>query len=98
MRGKARSSAKRVAPVTLATASTFRKALPTMLEGWKDGTLERFSRSIFPSFCCFPAIQLLSSGLRDFPPHPCPCEFYGLVDLDVAGAAAEVAREGVLDV
>src|SRR6266566_239949 len=97
IRGNARSSAKRVVPVTFATASTLRRALPIMFERWTDGTLERFSRSIFPSFLPLPAIQRFSSGLRDFPPHPRRRQLHRLIDLDVASAATEVAREGLLD-
>src|SRR6266699_3569307 len=68
VRGNARSSAKRVAPVTFATASTFRIAFPMIL--------------------C-PAMDHL--------PHALGRELDGFVDLDVAGAAAEVARQRVLD-
>src|SRR5712664_2121861 len=79
IRGKARSSANRVAPVTFATASTFRSALPMTRDGLRV------------------PIQRLSRGLRDFPPHPRRGELDRLIDLDVAGAAAEVAGERVLD-
>src|SRR6266568_458672 len=68
IRGNARSSAKRVVPVTFATASTFRIAFPMIL--------------------C-PAMDHL--------PHALGRELDGFVDLDVAGAAAEVARQRVLD-
>src|ERR1041385_8818253 len=63
MRGNARSSAKRVAPVTFATASTFRSALPMIL-------------------CTL---------------HPVGGELDRFVDLEVAGAATEVSRQGFLD-
>src|ERR1051325_334741 len=64
MRGNARSSAKRVAPVTFATASTFRSALPMIL-------------------CTL---------------HPLGGELDRFVNLEVAGAAAEVSGQGFLDV
>src|SRR6266852_2395512 len=78
MRGNHRSSANRVAPVTFATASTLRSALPM--------TVRLLS-----------AIQQFPGGLRDFPPHPGGGQLHRLVDLDVAGAAAEVAGQRVLD-
>src|SRR5213593_2730788 len=97
MRGKARSSAKRVAPVTLATASTLRSAFP-MTECLTVGMLEGGSPSNLPTFPRLAvAIQRFPGGLRDFPTHPCGSQLYRLVDLDVAGAAAEVARQSVLD-
>src|ERR1051325_9265249 len=64
MRGNARSSAKRFAPVTFATASTFRSALPMIL-------------------CTL---------------HPLGGELDRFVNLEVAGAAAEVSGQGFLDV
>src|SRR5580765_6773468 len=77
MRGKKRSSANRVAPVTFATASTLRSALPIMR---RLLAIERFSR-----------------GFGLFPAHSRGSQLYGLVDLDVAGTAAQVACERVLD-
>src|SRR5438445_11970063 len=62
MRGNDKSSANRVAPVTFATASTLRSALP----------------------------MLLCSAIHRFL-HALGRELDGFVDLDVAGAAAEVA-------
>src|SRR2546425_7031910 len=76
MRGNARSSANRVAPVTFATASTFRSAFPMTL--------------------CL-AIQRFPFRLGFFTLHPRRRELYGFVDLDVAGAAAEVAGERLFD-
>src|SRR5256885_17268391 len=76
MRGSVRSSAKRVAPVTFATASTFRSALPMMLRA----AIQRFPRRL-----CFLAAHARRRQLD------------GLVDLDVAGTATEVAGECVLD-
>src|SRR5438132_6766293 len=76
MRGNARSSANRVAPVTFATASIFRSAFPMTL--------------------CL-AIQRFPLRLDPFTPHPRRRELYGFVDLDVAGAAAEVACKSVFD-
>src|SRR2546422_1167677 len=76
MRGNARSSAKRVAPVTFSTASTFRSAFPMTL--------------------CL-AIQRFPFRLGFFAPHARRRQLHRLIDLDVAGAAAEVAGERVLD-
>src|SRR5438552_15076857 len=78
MRGNHRSSANRVAPVTFATASTLRSALPM--------TVRLLS-----------AIQRFPRGLRDFPPHPGGRQLPGRVDLDVSGAATQVAGQRVLD-
>src|SRR5207237_8735720 len=76
LRGNVGSSAKRVAPVTFATASTFRSALPMTLRA----AIQRFPRRL----------GLLAAHARRR-------QLDGLVDLDVAGAAAEVAGECVLD-
>src|SRR6266850_6486644 len=97
MRGRLRSSAKRVAPVTLATASILRSAFP-MIECWTVGMLEGGVPSNLPTFPRLPlAIQRLSSGLGSFPSHPRPGQLHRLVDLEVAGTAAEVSGERVLD-
>src|SRR5439155_420565 len=83
MRGKARSSAKRVAPVTLATASTLRSAFP-MTECLTVGMLEGGLPSNLPTFPRLAvAIQRFPGGLRDFPTHPCRSQLDRLVDLDV---------------
>src|SRR5258708_3289117 len=102
MRGRARSSANFVAPVTLATASTLRSALPIMrvfpldgsTVGWRAARLgvEASKRPLR-----LPAIQALPRRLRPLAPHSCRRQLHRLVDLDVAGAAAEVAGEGLLD-
>src|SRR5467141_285218 len=63
IRGNVRSSAKRVAPVTFATASTLRRAFPMTL-------------------CML---------------HPLRGQFDRFINLDIAGAAAQVAGERVLD-
>src|SRR5881397_3615184 len=78
MRGRNRSSANRVAPVTLAVASTLRRALPT-------------TRSLASP------IQGLRCRLGLFTAHACGRQLHRLVDLDVAGTAAQVARERELD-
>src|SRR6266700_3305044 len=82
MRGRNRSSANRVMPVTFAVASTLRWALPTT---WN------------PAGFLADAIQRLRRRLRVLPPHAGRRQFDCLVDLDVTGAAAEVARERLLD-
>src|SRR5213595_2398013 len=76
MRGNARSSANLVTPVTFATASILRCALPTTL---------------------WPAIERLPRRLNLFASHAGRGELDRFVDLDVTGAATEVAREGLLD-
>src|SRR6266851_1497073 len=98
IRGNARSSAKRVAPVTFATASTFRSAFPMTLEGWTVGMLEGGLPSNFPTFPRLRvAIQRLPRGLREFASHPRRGQLDRFIDLDIAGAAAEVTGERVLD-
>src|SRR5438132_9557692 len=87
MRGRNRSSANFVAPVTLAVASTLRRALPTIRNSWATA-----------AFFLPPAIQTLRRRPRILAAQEGRGQFDGLVDLDVAGAAAEVAREGGLDV
>src|SRR6266849_6510692 len=76
IRGKARSSANRVAPVTFATASTLRSAFPMTL--------------------CL-AIQRFPFRLGFLTPHPRRGQLDCLVDLDVAGAATQVACERLFD-
>src|SRR5882762_11332828 len=89
MRGNARSSANRVAPVTFATASTFRSAFPIIRrsDGLTAGRFDAFLQ----------AIKRFSSWFSPFPAHACRGQLYRLIDLDVAGATAEVARQSVLD-
>src|SRR5437763_15681223 len=81
MRGRNRSSANRVVPVTFAVASTFRSAFPTT------------RKARLPD-----AIQALRCRLGPLAAHAGRRQLHGLVDLDVARAAAEVARQRVLDV
>src|SRR5213593_5219191 len=83
MRGRNRSSANRVTPVTFAVASTLRWAFPTT----------RNPVGFLPE-----AIQGLRYRLRVLAPHPSGRQLDGFVDLDVAGAAAEVAGQCLLDV
>src|SRR5207249_11463174 len=83
-----RSSAKRVAPVTFEVASTFLSARPT--------TRSSEGRRSVAVFLLVP-IQALRRGARVLATHPRRRELHRFVDLDVAGAAAQVAREGVLD-
>src|SRR5882762_10656276 len=82
MRGRNRSSAKRVTPVTFAVASTLRWALPTT----------RKPAAFLPD-----AIQGLRCRLRVLPLHACRRQLDGFVDLDIAGAAAKVAGQGLFD-
>src|SRR5437763_17058583 len=74
MRGRNRSSANRVTPVTFAVASTLRWAFPT------TRSLEGF----LPD-----AIQGLRRRLRVLSAHASRRQLDGFVDLDVTGAAAE---------
>src|SRR2546427_746043 len=82
-----RSSANLVVPITLAVASTLRSAFPTT------------RRAVGP------AAAFLARAIQRLPCRFCPLspqarrgQFDRLVDLDVAGTAAEVARQGLLDV
>src|SRR5439155_13743720 len=79
IRGRNRSSANFVAPVTLAVASTLQSALPTTRS------------SALP-------IQRLRRRLGPLAAHASGRQFDRLVDLDVTGAAAQVARQRVPDV
>src|SRR5260370_20514211 len=102
MRGRARSSANFVAPVTLATASTLRRAVPIMrvrrLDGWTVGwRAGRLSVEASKRALRLPAIEALPRRLRPLAPHSCRRQLHRLVDLDVAGAAAKVAGERLLD-
>src|ERR1041384_5872383 len=92
MRGRNRSSANFVAPVTLAVASTLRSALPTTAKaavGRSGGRGVLLFRD---------AIQRLGLGRRWFAAHAGGRQLDGFVDLDVAGAAAQVARQRLPDV
>src|SRR5690348_11823222 len=93
MRGKNRSSAKRVAPVTFAVASTLRSGLPTPRNAIP---LPSFRRSVV-FFLRLP-IQRLRCRLGLLASHMRRRQLNGLVDLYVAGAAAQVPGEGLLDV
>src|SRR6266511_45385 len=81
IRGKARSSANRVAPVTFAMASTFRSALPMTRRS--DGFLA--------------ASKGFARGLGAVTTPACRRQLNGLVDLYVARAATEVSGECLLD-
>src|SRR5690242_4669262 len=83
MRGSATSSANLVTPRTLAVASTLRWAVPTT----RNAGVVRLR----------PPIQRLPGGLGGLAAQPRRGELHRFVDLDVAGAAAEVARERRLD-
>src|SRR5438876_8340357 len=83
MRGRNRSSANLVTPVTLAVASTLRIAFPT-------------TRRAAGCFLRVP-IQGLPRRLGLLPPHASRSQFHGLVNLQVSRAAAQVARQRLLD-
>src|SRR3989449_6010951 len=82
IRGRNRSSANRVTPVTFAVASTLRWAFPTTRN--RVGFL-------------LDAIEGLRCRLRVLAAHASRRQLDGFVDLEVTGAAAEVARERLLD-
>src|ERR671918_340452 len=90
MRGRNRSSAKSVRPVTLATASTLGSERPTMRSSGVAAGPPRLGESGF-------AIQRLVRGLGVSAAHPRGRQLNGLVDLQVAGAAAEVPAQGLND-
>src|SRR2546425_10979396 len=94
MRGRNRSSANLVTPVTLAVASTLRSALPTTRNGVPDRPTAAVS--LTAAFLRVP-IQGLPRWLGLLPPHASRGQFHGLVDLHVARAAAQVARQRLLD-
>src|SRR5439155_20764032 len=81
-RGRLRSSANRVTSVTFSVASDLRWAVPTT----------RGAEAFLPD-----AIQGLRRRLRVVSAHASRRQLDGFVDLDVTGAAAEVARERLLD-
>src|SRR5256885_15068663 len=83
MRGRNRSSANRVTPVTLAVASNLRTAVPTT----RRGAVGRLP----------PAIQALRCRLRGLAPQASRGQLHRLVDLHVAGATGQVARQGLPD-
>src|SRR5438132_790358 len=83
MRGRNRSSANLVTPVTLAVASTLRIAFPT-------------TRRAAGCFLRVP-IQRLPRRLGLLPPQAGRRQLHRLVDLQVARAAAQVARQRLLD-
>src|SRR5207237_7644075 len=107
IRGRKRSSANFVTPATLAVASTLRWAFPTTRRadgrtgGRADGGSVPFPSGGPPvrlSALFLPdAIQGLRDRLRVLASEAGRGQLYRLVDLDVAGAAAEVAGEGLLD-
>src|SRR6188508_2477615 len=81
IRGRIRSSAKRVWPVTLATPSIRGSGVPTT---WKSRSLPPF-----PSV----AIQTLALRLRGFAAHAGGRQLHGFVDLHVSRAAAKIAAQ-----
>src|SRR5215213_2862211 len=81
IRGSATSSANFVCPVHLARASTLRNGLPMTFKGP-------------PLPFLFVPINRLFNRLGLFSAHPCGGQRDGLVDFQIPGAAAEVAREG----
>src|SRR3989442_6331117 len=106
MRGRNRSSANRVTPVTFAVASTLRSAFPTTRRAvGRSGGRAVCGSAVFPTagppdrLTVFlpDAIQGLRCRLRILAAQASGCQLDGFVDLDVAGAAAEVARQRLFD-
>src|SRR2546422_9476259 len=106
IRGRNRSSANRVTPVTFAVASTVRSAFPTTRRAvGRSGGRAVGGSAVFPTagppdrLTAFlpDAIQGLRCRLRVLAAHAGRRQLDGFVDLDVTGAAAEVAGEGLLD-
>src|SRR2546422_2287877 len=92
MRGSATSSANFVAPTTLAVASTFRSAFPTTRKAAVRRSGGR-SAAVFLRL----AIQRPPRRRGLLPAHAARRQFHRLVDLDVSGAAAQVACQRLLD-
>src|SRR6185503_11241204 len=80
------SSANNVCPVHLERASTFRKGLPMTFRG----------APFFPLPLLI-TVDALFGGFRRFTAHPGRGQFHGLEDLEIAGAAAQIARKRLLD-
>src|ERR1044072_1395089 len=99
IRGKERSSANFVVPVTLARPSTRRKGLPTMFgsrEGMGSSSISglRIGSAIFaPGF----PVEDFGGWLPLLAPHLCGSPFHALDDLVIPGAAAEIAGQGLAD-
>src|SRR2546425_12084893 len=92
MRARATSSANFGAPPTLAVASAFRSAFPTTRKAAVRRSGGR-SAAVFLRV----AIQRLPRRLGLLPAHAGRRQFHRLVDLDVSGAAAQVACQRLLD-
>src|ERR1017187_5976936 len=84
MRGKTRSSAYFVWPVTFDAASTLRWGFP-------------MTRRPFRSAPLAPAINTLLAGFGRLASHPCGSQLHCFEYLDVAGAAANVSCESLFD-
>src|SRR5215472_1361373 len=84
MRGKTRSSAYCVWPVTFDRASTLRWGFP-------------MTRRSFRSAPLAPPINTLFAGFSRLAGHPCGSQLHGFEYLEVAGAAANVSGESLLD-
>src|SRR5260370_15360366 len=82
MRGRIRWSVMRVTPVAFSVGSSLRWAFPTT----------RNPMGFLPD-----AIQRLRRRARVLAAHACRRQLDGFIDLDVAGAAAKVAGQGLLD-
>ena len=84
IRGSTRSSAYFNSPVHFTFASTFGNGFPTTRKPCRLDPL-------------LPAINALLGGFGLLASDPCGSQFHGFVDLDVAGAAANISAQGFLD-
>src|SRR3954469_8330745 len=99
VRGKARSSANLVAPVTLARPSTRRNGLPMMLVS-RCGSSSGSGFSSGSAMMIVPVVVPIKGFVRGCPvlaAHPGGGPFHPFEDLEIAGAAAEVAGERLAD-
>src|SRR6266481_5610807 len=84
MRGKKRSSAYFVWPVTFASASTLRCGFPTTRRSFRLAPLA-------------PPINTLVAGFGRLAGHACCGQLHRLVYFNVTGAAANISGESFLD-
>src|SRR3954451_23747101 len=99
VRGKTRSSANLVAPVTLARPSTRRNGLPMMLVS-RCGSSSSSGFSSGSAMMIVPVVVPIKGFVRGCPvlaAHPGGGPFHPFEDLEIAGAAAEVAGERLAD-
>ncbi len=94
IRGRRTSSAKRVLPVTLAVASTFRSGRPMTRRSSVRGSAVA---AVTTSVILGPPMERFRIRLGILSAQPGSCQLNGFVNLEIAGAATEVAGQGVAD-